>query len=150
MDDRLLAAIVQMLQSQNDVPLYPDDLINALADAGLKNERKDLLQYNMKQAEQDQNTAMPQGLTVRDQYIAPSPLAVGASTLKQILGGQDQMRLQQQYADLLKQYASTAADKYRFDAASQRARNAQMKPARPTIPGAFSPPANDVYDNTGP
>lgn len=44
------------------------------------------------QARKARETPMPQGITVRDQYVAPSILGTLASTLERIQGGQDEQK----------------------------------------------------------
>jgi hypothetical protein len=56
------------------------------------NEDAALQKLQYAQAQKARETAMPAGLTVRDQYIAPSVLGVASSTIERIRGGQDEQK----------------------------------------------------------
>jgi hypothetical protein len=68
------------------------ELVAAAAEYFGINEDAALQKMLHEQARKARETPMPQGLTVRDQYVAPSVLGVLSSTLERIQGGQDEQK----------------------------------------------------------
>ena len=74
-----------------DMNNIPPELLALLEEAikgGTAEDQQAILAHQLRRQEGGQDAAMPQGLEVRGQYIAPSPLAFLSSTIKQIQGGQ--------------------------------------------------------------
>lgn len=66
------------------------ELVQMMAEYFGINEDAALQKILYAQAQKARETPMPEGITVRNQYIAPSVLGTAASTIERIRGGQDE------------------------------------------------------------
>lgn len=71
------------------------EILDFLAEYGLIGPQQEVALGQMKMADKQRNTPMPQGITVRDQYIAPSILGTAAATIDRIQGSRDYDREKQ-------------------------------------------------------
>lgn len=149
-NDLLQAQIRQLLSNQamqqQRMANAPDSLLDALASYGLLDDEQAMQMLNYKAGHEGANTAMPQGMTVRNQYIAPSPFQVVAATMQQAMGSQKQnAALAQMQANLLRkgnynrQIGEYERDFYRQQAAAEAAKQAQPQAATPDPAVAADP-----------
>jgi hypothetical protein len=94
MGDYTSGELAKLFQAQqkdqhNRLASASPELLDALAEYGLIEPQQAFAMKQMAQADKMRDTPMPEGITVRGQYIAPSVLGVAASTIDRIRGGQD-------------------------------------------------------------
>lgn len=131
------------------------ELVQQMAEYFGINEDAALQKLLYAQAAKARETPMPEGLTVRNQYIAPSVLGTAASTIERIRGGQDeQAALAKLQAGILrKKDINTAAGMADL---AQRQADAAPPPGPvgevgglpqppPSIPFAETPPWEDPW-----
>jgi len=109
------------------------EMVSAAAEYFGINEDAALQQLLHKQARLARGTPMPQGMTTRDQYIAPSIFDVASSTIERIRGGQDEQ------AALAKLQAGILRKKD-INTQAMQADMAQRNPALEPFNGAMMSP----------
>lgn len=111
------------------------ELVGMMAEYFGVNEEEALQKLLYAQAGKARETPMPAGITVRDQYIAPSVLGTAASTIERIRGGEDEQKALAKLqagllrknqindaamqADMARRQAGAAADQYNSIQATQ-------------------------------
>ena len=143
---------LQQTDQTNRIASAPDELLKLLAEYGLISPQQAFAERQMKEAEAARNTPMPEGQTVRGQFVAPHPLSYLASVMKQVKGGIDaESEKQAVQAGYLRKMAANEAigkNEKKYARSQQAAQAAQDAAAEP--PG-FVPslPVEDPPDTTG-
>lgn len=120
---------------QNRVASASPELLNLLAEYGLIEPQQMFAAKQMAEAEKMRDTPMPQGITVRDQYVAPSVFGVADAALRRGMGWHDAEKEKQAIMAgfLRKMQANRAIGQNEQDyARSQLAAQAAQEPRPPT------------------
>ena len=124
------------------------EMVSAAAEYFGINEDAALQQLLHKQARLARGTPMPQGMTVRDQYLAPSIFDVASSTIERIRGGQDeQAALAKLQAGILRK--KDIGNMYSQADMARRQAGAEPAPLQPYNGAMMSPdPSTMTSENT--
>lgn len=116
-----------------DLGLSPE-LIQALADSGMLNNQLGLEGIAYATGRDKASTVLPEGRTVRDQFVASNPLEMIAATGRQMQGDREMMESQQRMAEMLRKYGGTAKQFYEAIVAA-KAKKAADEAARAKVAG---------------
>jgi hypothetical protein len=131
----------------NEIPSNILALLAELQAGGEGMLSEDPLMAQYETASKMRNTPMPQGRTVRDQYIAPNPLEVANAAIMQAQGGQGQRENMSQ----MRQAVGAQGNAYKALMMAKLLRDYQTGPA-PTgeVGGLPQPPESIPFAQTPP